>query len=314
MPPEPPWVPRTFLGPQEALGALASLWQPWVFSQTQGPCFPCSPSPPSLPLTPSCSLSLPGSPWAPGTFLGPQEALGAFRSLWQPWVFSQTQRPCFPCSSHPLAPSHSLGLSGPMGPSWGLRKPWEPLADSGALLSLLPLTPLLPLAPSHPLSPPEPPLVSLGPWNLPEASGSLLEPLQAFGSIGSSVRLRGLASLAPPSPPLAPSHSLSPPEPPWASLDPWDLPGASASLGSPCNPSAALGFQSDSAALLPLLPITPLTPCHSLSPPEPPWAPGTFLGPQEALGAFRSLGQLWMFLPKNFLAHGGDLQRPFVAM
>ena len=106
-PPEPPWDPKNFLGPQEALGAFGSLQQPWVFSETQRPCFPCSPSPP---LTSSCSLlpllplSLPGFPWAPGTFLGPQKALGAFASLWQPWVFSQTQRPCFPCSLTPLLP------------------------------------------------------------------------------------------------------------------------------------------------------------------------------------------------------------------
>ena len=85
--PESPWAPGTLLGPQKALEALGSHRQPWVFSQTQGPCFPCSPSPLAL----SCSPlppSLPKPPWAPGTFLGPQEALGAFRSLRQPWVFS----------------------------------------------------------------------------------------------------------------------------------------------------------------------------------------------------------------------------------
>ena len=99
--PRPPWITGTFLGPQEALGAFTSLWQPLVFSQTQGHCFPCSSSSLSLPLAPSHPLSLPGPPWAAGTFLGPQEALRAFRSLWQPWVFSQTQRPCFPCSPSP---------------------------------------------------------------------------------------------------------------------------------------------------------------------------------------------------------------------
>ena len=115
--PEPPWAPGTFLGPQEVLGAFRSLWQPLVFSQTQGPCFPCSPSSPSLTLTPSCSPSPPEPPSTsldPGTFLGPQEALGAFRSLWQPWVFSQTQGPCFPCSPSPPAPSYSLSL--PLAP------------------------------------------------------------------------------------------------------------------------------------------------------------------------------------------------------
>ena len=113
--PGPLWAPGTFLGPQQALGAFGSLRQPCVFSQTQGPCFPCFPSPPSLPLTPPCPLSLPGPLWVPGTFLGPQKALGAFRSLWQACVFSQTQGPCFPCSSlPPLTLSHSLSL--PLAP------------------------------------------------------------------------------------------------------------------------------------------------------------------------------------------------------
>ena len=171
--PEPPWAPKNFLGTQEALGAFENLEQPWVFSQTQGPCSPCSPSPPSLslsfPLAPPCFLSLLGSlgpswglsklwkrleafgslgssgrlkglasltpphpssiplalpcplslsgpPWVPGTFLGPQKALGAFGSLQQPWVFSQTKGPCFPCSPHPfpLTPPCSLSLPGPL--------------------------------------------------------------------------------------------------------------------------------------------------------------------------------------------------------
>ena len=107
--PEPSWVSLGSWDFPGASGSLGSLQQPWVFSETQRPCFPCPPSPP---LAPSCSLSplsLPGFAWAPGTFLGPQEDLGAFASLWQPWVFSETQGPCFPCSpSPPLAPSHSL--------------------------------------------------------------------------------------------------------------------------------------------------------------------------------------------------------------
>ena len=85
-PPEPPWAPKNFLGPQEPLGAFGSLQQPWVFSQTQGPCFPCSPLPPSSLLLPLAPLP----PWAPGTFLGPQQALGVLGSLRQAWVFSQT--------------------------------------------------------------------------------------------------------------------------------------------------------------------------------------------------------------------------------
>ena len=72
LPPEPPWAPGTFLGPKGALGAFRSLRQLWVFSQTQGPCSPCSPQPlaPSCPLAPSHPLSLPGTlglrkPWEP---------------------------------------------------------------------------------------------------------------------------------------------------------------------------------------------------------------------------------------------------------
>ena len=110
----------TFLGSQEALEAFSSLGslvrlgglvplspehplvpgasqslQKLVFSQTQGPCPPCSPLPPV-------------------TSLGPQEA---FRSLWQPWVFNQTQGPCSPCP---------LSLPALLGSPWSLKKPWEP--------------------------------------------------------------------------------------------------------------------------------------------------------------------------------------------
>ena len=113
---------------------------------------PQSPLPPTS-LAPSCSPSLPPPPeppWAPGTFLGPQEAFGAFRSLQQPWVFSQTQGPCSPT---PIAPSRSPS---PPEPPWGpgtsrsLQKPSAALglqSDSRALLLLphhslsLPLTP-----------------------------------------------------------------------------------------------------------------------------------------------------------------------------
>ena len=54
--PKPPWVPGTFFWPQETLGTFGSLWQPWVFSQTQGPCSPCSSLSPS-PLTPLTPLT-----------------------------------------------------------------------------------------------------------------------------------------------------------------------------------------------------------------------------------------------------------------
>ena len=163
--PEPPWVSQ---GPWDlpgASGSLGSLWKPWVFSQTQRPCFPCSLSPPVTPFCPPCPLSLPRPLWAPGAFLGPQEALGAFTSLRQPLA--------------------ALGLH----------------SYSGAVLSLIPLNPL---TFSNSLSPPEPPWVSMGPWDLPGASGSLgrlCKPLAAFGSLGSSLILRGSAFLDPPQPP-----------------------------------------------------------------------------------------------------------------
>ena len=223
-PPEPPWAPKNFLGPQEALGAIGSLQQPWVFSETQRPCFPCSPSPP---LAPSCSLSPPEPPWV---------SLG-------PWNFP--------------------GASGRLG---SLCKPLAALglqSDSGALL------PLLPLTPSCPLSLPRPPWIP-GTFLGPRSLWSLYKLSAAFGSLGSSVGLRDLASLAPPHPfslPLAPSHSLSlprPPSVPGTFLGPQEALGAFTSLRQPL---AALGLQSDSEALLPLL---PLTPSYSLSPPEPP--------------------------------------------
>ena len=97
-----PWEPLEALGLQwdtEALLSLLPLTPPHSLS---------------LPLTPSHSLSLPRPPWVPRTFLGPQKALGAFASLWQPWVFSQTQGPCFPCSpSPPFALSRPLSLPEP---------------------------------------------------------------------------------------------------------------------------------------------------------------------------------------------------------
>ena len=179
-----------FLGPWDlpgVSGSLGSLWKPSAALSLQSDSGTLSPSP----LCSPSSLFSSDPPFAPGNFLRPQKALGAFGSLQQPWVFSQTQGPCSPCSPSPplpplllLAPSHPLSLNWPLRPSWGLRKPWEPS--------------------------------------------------EAFSSLGSSVRLRGFAPLAAPTP------------------------------------------------LLPLASLLPLVP-------EPLWAPGTFLEPQEALGAFRSL-------------------------
>ena len=223
--PGPLWVslgPGTFLGPQEALRAFRSLRQPWVFSQTQRPCFPCSPHP----LAPWASLG----PWdLPG-------ASGSLGSLWQPWIFSQTQGPCFPCSPHSLSP---LSLPGPLGPSWGLRKPWEPS--------------------------------------------------QAFGSLGSSVRLRSFTSLAPPHPPCSLSP-LSLPGPPWAPgtfLGPQEALGALRSLLQPWVFSQTQG---------PCFPY-PLTPSCSPLPPEPLGPCCSLRKPWEPLEAFSSLG---CFCPKIF--------------
>ena len=202
---------------------------------------------PYLNLAPPCSPWPPEPPWAPKNFLGSQEALGAFGSLQQPWVFSKTQE------------------------------------------TLLPLLPSPPFAPSCSLLPPEPPSVSLGPWNFPGASGrleSLLKPLAAFGSFGSSVRLRGLASLASPHPlwlPLTPSHPLSLPRPPWV---PGTLLGPREALGAFRSLRQPLVFSQTQGPCSPLPPSLPVTPSH---PPEPPWAS---LGPWDLSQASGSLGSL----------------------
>ena len=223
------------------MGAFRSLWQPWVFSQTRGPCSPTpSLSPPLsllgplgpswdlrnpwepseafgslgsldsgalLPLTPSlpplslsplsvsplsplslspCSptpfFPLPPEPsWAPGTFLGPQESLGAFRSLWQPWVFRLRglAPPHLPLSLSPLSVSPLSPLSllsppslSPLSPKHSITYPYPPLAigseggvrgarwerdgarweqgeQTGDSLACFLLLTSLPLAPSH---------------------------------------------------------------------------------------------------------------------------------------------------------------------
>ena len=196
---------------------------------------------------------------------------------------------------------HCPGASGNLG---SLQKPLAALglhSDSGALLPLLPRTLshslLLSLAPPHSphhLSLPRP----LGPsWGLRKP----WKPLEAFSSLGSSVRLRGLAPLACPIPPHSPLFSLMS----WASLGPWDLPGASRSLESLQKPSAALGLQSDLGALLPLLPLTlscsfllPLAPPCSPLPPEPPsLGLRKPLEPSAALGLQSDLGALLPLLP-----------------
>ena len=175
---------------------------------------------------------------------------------------------------------------------------------------MLSLPPLFPLTPSHSLSPP------LTPWAFLGLPGSLgpswglrkpLEPSQTSGSLGSSVRLRDLASLLP----LTPSCSLLLPRPPWV---PGTFLGPQEALGAFTRHRQPWVFSETQGPCFPYSSSPPLTPSCPLSLPRPLWAPGTFLGPQEALGTFRSLQQPWLFLPQNFLAHGGDLQRPFAAM
>ena len=112
-----------------------------------------------------------------------------------------------------------------------------------------------------------------------------------------------------PLPPLLPC--------PWASLAPWDLHGASGSLGSLPKPSAAFGPQSDSG---------PCSPC-SPSPPHPwaslaPWdlsmasgSLGSLLKPLAVLGPQSDSGALFLLLPLTSLAlpHPLSLPGPLVS-
>ena len=110
----------------------------------------------------------------------------------------------------PLAPPHPLNLPEPLGPSWGLRKPWEPSEAFGSLGSSVRLRGLALFALSYPyLLPLTPPcLLSLpGPLGLFWSLRKPWEPSEVFNSLGSLVRLKGLAPLHPLSLPLA---SLAP--------------------------------------------------------------------------------------------------------
>ena len=219
--------------------------------------------------------------------------------------------PPYPWAS--LGPWDLPGASGSLGSLWKLSAALGLQSDSGALLPLLPPSPSLPLAQPRLLSLPGP----LGPsWGLRKP----WELLEAFGSLGSSVRLRGLAppyppllSLAPCLPgPLGPSWGLRKPCKPseafgnlgssvrlrgLASLTPLtpSCPlslsgqlGPSWDLRKPCKPSKAFGSlgSSDLGALLPV----PLTPSSPLS------LPGS-LGPQEALGLQSDSGALFPLTP-----------------
>ena len=131
------------------------------------------------------------APWAfctPGTFVESQEALGAFGNLWQPWVFSQTPGPCSPTPSLPLTSPHPLSLPGPLGPSWGLRKPWEPLEAFGSLGSSVRLRGLAPPPPHT-----SPCLLSLS--GSLEPSWGLRKPWEPWASLRSLGSLRSFLSL-----------------------------------------------------------------------------------------------------------------------
>ena len=261
-----------------------------------------------------------------------QKRLSAPQNLPPQVVGSPKHTPQSPLPSTSLAPSCSpscpLSLPGLLRTSWGLRKPWEPLAalglqsDSGALL------PLLPLTPSCSPSPPEPPWVSLGPWDLrkplealglqsdseallpllpltpltlsrsplppepPWAPGTFLGPQQALGAFGSLQQAWVFSQTQGPCFPCSP-HPPSLPHTPSHSPHPLSLPGPlgpswGLSNSKPWEPSEAFRRLGSSVRLRGLASLAPLAPL-ALSPPEPPWAPGTFLGPQQALGAFRSL-------------------------
>ena len=173
----------------------------------------CSPLAPLLPLLPSCSphsLSPPLTPLIPSRSLLPlalTEVAGTSKhSIANPYP------------TLALAPTHSphpLSLPGPLGPSWGLRKPWEPL--------------------------------------------------EFFGSLGSSVRLRSLAPLAPPTPSLS-LAPLCPPHLPGTFPGPQEALGAFGSLQQPWVFSQAQGHCSACSPSPPSLPLTPLIPWASLGP------------------------------------------------
>ena len=188
-----------------------------------------------------------------------------------------------------LGPTEVVAIPklGPTGGGHPKTYPWEPLEAFSSLGSSVRLRGLALLAPP-PLTAPWLPLTPEPPWTLVPSLGHRKpsEPLEAFGSLGSSIRLRSLAPSHPPislSLPFAPPHPLSlpgPRKPFWGLRKPWEPSEAFGSLGS----SVRFGGL---ASLAPPT-ITP-SPLSFPLPPEPPWAPGTFLGPQEALGAFRSL-------------------------
>ena len=161
-----------------------------------------------------------------------------------------------PCSPSPSCSPDPLSLSRPLGPSLGLRKPWEPSEALDSFWSSVRLRGLALLAPPYPLTASHPPL----PLNLPgtlQPSWGLRkpwDPLEAFSSLGSSVRLRSLAPLTPH--PLAPSHSPHPLSLPGPHQPSWGL-------RKPCKPLEAFGSLGSSVRLRGLVPLASL---YSLAP------------------------------------------------
>ena len=150
--PDHPWVPGTFLEPQEVPSSL--------------PCSQIALLAPRASLGPWSKLGVSWSepnvilgPWIPGTFLDPQKAPSLLPLL----------PACSPCSQR---------ISGSLEPSWGLRKP--PACS--------PCSQLTPLAPRASLglwnlsgTSESPQLASLGPSSLPLAHRASLGPLSELG-------------------------------------------------------------------------------------------------------------------------------------
>ena len=142
-----------------------------------GTLFPC----PSLP---------PEHPWAPGTSLGPQEALGTFGSLQQPWVFSQTQGARRSEGARAfLDPWNFPGASGSLGSLW---KPSTALGFQSDSWTSFPWLLFAPCSPSPLILP-----VPLGPW---EALGAFGNNQLPWGLQSDTGALFSLLPLTPPPP------------------------------------------------------------------------------------------------------------------
>ena len=173
----------------------------------------------------------------------------------------------------PLAPRASLGPQETLEAFRSLWQPWVLNQAQGPCSPCFPL-PLLLLAP-HTLSLPGllgPPWGLRKPWESLEALCLQSDSGTLFPLLSSPHELTC---------PLSFPGSL---EPPWGLRKSWKPLETFSNIGS-------------SVRLRGLVPLAPLTPSFPLTPPcsphplnlEHPRVPGTSLGPQEALGAFRSL-------------------------